>query len=297
MDPAVPRRTGPATRVPAAASTRAPAWLSGPEVTARVLASSTRAAYLLPLDSTGPDSTASDVLALVGPEALRLPGAVLVPGAGPTTLHLRTGDTVTVGRGRVHGSTAAVLEVRRSWRPRRLTRGTWAGAAATVEAIDAAPLRPGRDDLAQLATDALADPAAVRALLGLGPGLTPSGDDVLCGMLLVLGATSGPAAVRTLHRSLADAVVRDVGRTTALSATLLRSALDGYAVPPVLDLLTSAQLAPGGCAAEHLVRAVTDVGHSSGSDLLVGVRAALRLVLAHPAQPDSIPIPPVPREA
>ncbi len=303
MDAAVTRRGsrgGPATPVPAAASTRAPAWLGGPAVPARVLAASTPATYLLPLDATGPGTgTGPDVLALVGPDALRLPGAVLVPGAGPTALGLRPGDTVTVGGGRVHGS-VAVLEVRRSWRPRRLPRGTWAGAADLLDAVGTAPLRPGRDDLPQLAADALADPAAARALLGLGPGLTPSGDDVLCGMLLVLGATSGPATVRALHRALADAVARDLGRTTALSATLLRSALDGYAVPPVLGLLTSAQLTPARSTPPDLagaVRAVTEVGHSSGSDLLLGVRAALELVLAHATQPDPIPISPVPREA
>lgn len=295
MDPAVLRRTGPATLVPAAASTRAPSWLSGRAVRVRVLAASAPATYLLPSEGSG-----SDVLALVGPDALRLPGAVLVPATGGlASLRLRAGDTVTVAHGRVHAP-GAVLEVRRSWRPRRLARGSWAGAAATLVALGAASLTPGRDDLPRLAADALADPAAVTSLVGLGPGLTPSGDDVLCGMLLVLGATSGPAPLRSLHRSLADAVLRSLDRTSALSATLLRAALDGYAVPPVLNLLASAQHAqhaPRGCSAEHrsaadlpaLVRAVTAVGHSSGSDLLVGVRAALDLVPAHPARPHTRP--------
>ncbi|RIK16307.1 MAG: hypothetical protein DCC50_05330 [Acidobacteria bacterium] len=75
-------------------------------------------------------------------------------------------------------------------------------------------------------------------------------------------------------------------RTTALSVTLLRDAREGYGVPPVLDLLAAARRGPGaGADLATLARAVTRVGHSSGSDLLVGVRTALTHLLATAPSP------------
>ncbi|AXH96853.1 DUF2877 domain-containing protein [Ornithinimicrobium avium] len=287
---------------PAAASTRAPGWLWGPAVGARVLASSGSAAYLLPVGMppgmppgapAGPPagSPTADVLALVSPDALRLPGAVLVPGPGDlAALRLAVGATVAVGEGRVQGS-GAQLQVRRSWLPRPVPSGSWPAAPEVVTALDGLALRPGRADLGPLAAEALHDPVpGVAALVGLGPGLTPSGDDVLCGMLLVLGAAGHPD-----RAALADAVRGSLHRTTALSATLLRDALDGYAVPPVRDLLAAAQHGPGpgdgGAGLTVLARAVTRIGHSSGSDLLVGVRTALEHLLATSVhtRPDPVP--------
>lgn len=278
MERAVVQRTAPA-----AASTRAPGWLLGPPAPARVLAASALAAYLLPADAAAADAARdADVLALVGPDALRLPGAVLLPTPGDlAALRLSTGATVTVGDGTVQAR-GARLQVRRSWLPRRVPAGPWAAGGELAAVLHGIPLGAGREDLGRLAEGALRDPAAgVAALVGLGPGLTPSGDDVLCGMLLVLGALDPPA-----HGALAAAVRDALHRTTALSATLLRDALEGYAVPPVLDLLAAARRGPGaGPDLATLARAVTRVGHSSGSDLLVGVRTALTHLLAPAPSP------------
>ncbi len=60
----------------------------------------------------------------------------------------------------------------------------------------------------------------LRHRLGLGPGLTPEADDELAGHLLVAAATGAP--VPELEPQL--------HRTTALSASLLRAAAQGYAV-------------------------------------------------------------------
>ena len=61
----------------------------------------------------------------------------------------------------------------------------------------------------------------VAALLGRGPGLTPSGDDVLAGYLL------GCRAFGIAGKGVRFAVLRSApGATTTLSAALLRQAAD-----------------------------------------------------------------------
>lgn len=267
------------TVVPCAASTLAPGWLHQAEVPARVLSSFAGAAYLLPVEPSRDD----EVLALVGPEALRLPGAVLVPDGGVGRSGLRQGGTVLVGAGRVRGP-SAVLEVRRTWTPRPVDPADLLEphrarvVRRVVRAIDSTPYRPGRPDLGQLAAAVLRDPGQVVGLLGLGPGLTPSGDDVVAGLLLTLraaGRHDGPRA-----RALAVDVVGALGRTTALSGTLLRAAARGYAVPPVVELLAAMRGPTPADRVGPLVRAVAAIGHSSGADLLVGVSAVLTEVLA-----------------
>lgn len=128
--------------------------------------------------------------------------------------------------------------------------------------------------------DAVAVDGHVRGLLGLGPGLTPAGDDVLCGLLVglrVLARRLGkphPGIAGALP-VLIDAVQRAApGRTTALSRTLLWQACRGVAPQPVLDVLCT--LGSGKtCGLDALLA----IGHSSGSDLLTGVCLAVMSVL------------------
>ena len=109
------------------------------------------------------------------------------------------------------------------------------------------------------------DAAAVERLVGRGDGLTPLGDDILCGWL----ATHRAAGVPT---PAVDAAVRALmPRTTLLSATLLDCALHGEVLPQF-----AAYLSALGTSAEH--RRTTDleaVGHTSGAGLLYGARLAL----------------------
>jgi len=102
-------------------------------------------------------------------------------------------------------------------------------------------------------------------LLGCGDGLTPYGDDVLCGWLAIHRAAGVPTP------DLDEEVRRLLPRTTLLSATLLDCALRGEVVPEfaayVAALGTAAQL-----DAEAALRSV---GGSSGAGLLEGARWAL----------------------
>jgi hypothetical protein len=103
-----------------------------------------------------------------------------------------------------------------------------------------------------------------RQLVGRGPGLTPEGDDELAGHLLVLAAVGG--AVPDLEPEL--------HRTTALSASLLRAAARGYAVPEVVAYVDA--VLAGDAATEDLLRPqVGAIGHTSGPALLRGIDTAL----------------------
>jgi hypothetical protein len=116
-----------------------------------------------------------------------------------------------------------------------------------------------------------------RQLSGLGPGLTPSGDDLLAGLALGFRAARG-----ALPDALAAAILTAVdGRTTDLAIVRVQHAVAGRAdeaVHRVLALLVGGPVT-GGSDVENAVRAVLDYGHSSGADTLVGLIVGLRLGL------------------
>lgn len=113
-------------------------------------------------------------------------------------------------------------------------------------------------------------------LLGLGPGLTPAGDDVLCGLLAglsVLGRRSshqGHQCMLTLAVLTNRILTEAPRRTTSLSSTLLQSAADGVVTEPLLHVLESA----GSRTRMKGTDEVLMIGHSSGSDMLTGALLA-----------------------
>jgi Protein of unknown function (DUF2877) len=112
---------------------------------------------------------------------------------------------------------------------------------------------------------------AVWDLIGLGPGLTPSGDDFLAGALALLDAL----AKRKAHAALARAITTAPrGLTSPLSHCLLSAATHGH-VGERLSLAVAAVVAGDVGAA---IAAIRTIGHSSGWDMLVGATAALRVV-------------------
>ena len=119
--------------------------------------------------------------------------------------------------------------------------------------------QPGLDALERwLVGNALGDEAAL--LIGLGPGLTPSGDDYLAGMLV---------ALRLIGRGgQADALWRWLGarlqeRTSAISAAHLAAAAAGEAHEALHAVLN------GSLEMDRL----DAVGHCSGWDALAGAVA------------------------
>ena len=144
------------------------------------------------------------------------------------------------------------------------------------------PLDHAADDArAFLRACAADDPDAATVvgerLLGLGPGLTPAGDDLVGAALFArrLVAGSGIGGAGRWH-AVADVMRAQAAvRTHRISAVLLGDMLDGEAYAPLHDL--AAALA-GRSSLETTIDAaarLTRVGHSSGWDMLAGFLGAL----------------------
>ena len=107
--------------------------------------------------------------------------------------------------------------------------------------------------------------------MGLGPGLTPAGDDVLAGALATLPAFGA----QRLAEALARQVRFRMPATTVLSAALLDRACAGEAVPELTGLLRACA-GSGAPRVADAVAALGRVGHTSGTALGHGALAALR---------------------
>lgn len=241
------------------------------------------------------DEGTRHIVALVAADGTCLPNSLVLDRQGDAR-RLGTvgpGDTVTIAHGTLVLGDVTVQVT--SWADRRLhltavdpcelaARLEWAEWLLARQAHLPDPLRDRLDDVCSsaLAADREAAFDAAMALLGLGPGLTPSGDDLLAGLV---------AAGRTVARALpgvgaTDRLLEQLGgdlaeaaweRTTRLSATLLwhaaRAELAAPARAVLLGLAGRTRLAPA-------VHRLLALGHTSGRDLAHGITAGLRLGLA-----------------
>ncbi|MGI5863241.1 MAG: DUF2877 domain-containing protein, partial [Myxococcales bacterium] len=119
----------------------------------------------------------------------------------------------------------------------------------------------------------------VAALVGLGPGSTPTGDDLLTGLaacLLRLGAdsvlrkTSSAAFLAALKTS-------PRGRTTDTAAEMLRNAADGAFPEALVDFVTQLgdeQTEPE--ALQSAADALAELGAQTGTDMLAGALSLAR---------------------
>lgn len=207
---------------------------------------------------------------------LRLPGGLLaltttgVPSGpiharGPIPIHrLSAGDAVIAEGGRLRAGPVAVdLAGATVWAgalPDR--RRLAAGAALGLDLLATAP----PSALETLGVDPEDLPGAVAALCGRGPGLTPAGDDVLAGILLL---AQDPAAAALV----AEAPTNDIARAFLIWAA------QGQSIEPVhrfLAATVAGDRAAGAAALGDLLR----FGHSSGADLAAGLGLGLRAVIA-----------------
>lgn len=112
---------------------------------------------------------------------------------------------------------------------------------------------------------------AVAALVGLGAGLTPSGDDFLCGFLAAV-RTCAPGLLEDreeLVKALAAAVAGNRQRTTRISAFLLQCATQNFWSLPLVDL-AEALAVDREPEALRALEELCSLGHSSGSDIATG---------------------------
>ncbi|MFT4105862.1 MAG: DUF2877 domain-containing protein [Lacrimispora sp.] len=116
---------------------------------------------------------------------------------------------------------------------------------------------------------------AAEALLGLGYGLTPSGDDYLSGLLLTLHIPGGPLEDwAKIGRTVAN--VAEVS-TTDIGAWELNHAARGLPRQDMAGFLES--LFAGDGAYVTYLDKIISVGSLSGTDIATGILAGLRLAL------------------
>lgn len=127
--------------------------------------------------------------------------------------------------------------------------------------------------------------APVRALVGFGSGLTPSGDDVLAGLILVGRAFElGRRHPVGWMQPLLVETRRVLPRTTPVSAAYLEYAIAGRttALQEEVFVAMSRDLETQN---EQAIDRMLAFGATSGADFLVGVRVGLDMVKARLARP------------
>ncbi len=117
-------------------------------------------------------------------------------------------------------------------------------------------------------------PLLAEALIGYGGGLTPSGDDLLLGMLLALHRWGDALGLKTdLSKLKADLAFLAQTRTTAISAGLIACAGDGLSDERLIRALDALMgvLPPS----EKILDELLGWGNSSGLDALTGMLLTL----------------------
>ena len=258
------------------------------------------------------------VIAISAPDAVRLPNAVIasIPAGTVTTTAASaafhpdaTKDTkttkaiqpasiVTTGGGaiRVDG---LIVQARRWWDPspvfgplsrERLDRGAAVLSQACRQAVPGPALADHDGPRILAARCAAGDLAGAvdqaERLVGLGAGIVPGGDGVLCGLLLALRLLGGAIAGGTRAVWLADWLSAAVTgyaseRTTPLAASLLYCASRGQAPAEVAAVLHGvAGEDPVEPAARRLLTARTAAALGTADlawGLVAGCRAAQAL--------------------
>ena len=208
------------------------------------------------------------------------------------------GGIIHVGRGAVHIG-GLTVHARRWWDPSpvlgplsrgRLDQGAAVLSQACRQAIPGPALRDHEGPKALAASCAVGDLAGAveqaERLVGLGAGIVPGGDSVLCGLLLALrllgGAIPGGTRAVWLADWLSAAVTSYASeRTTPLAASLLCCAARGQAPAEVAAVLRGvAGEDPVEPAARRLLAARTAVALGTADlawGLVAGCRAAQAL--------------------
>ncbi|MBI5033514.1 MAG: DUF2877 domain-containing protein [Chloroflexi bacterium] len=111
-----------------------------------------------------------------------------------------------------------------------------------------------------------------RALIGLGQGLTPSGDDFIGGMLFATYhlKIAFPGIIEWKQKSIDDLLAWARDKTNAISYTILRDHASGQSVDALHDLMNALLIGKGSEELITLAQRLINVGNTSGWDMLAG---------------------------
>lgn len=220
-----------------------------------------------------------DVLALVSPRIgpgpfsllLQRPLSPLNDHRAPAVVDAQT-QTLSVGSLLVTADQATTWHPRPPWSRLRGVAPARLPPPRPLPAAIAAPLKQLLRGLA--ADDATRCQAAVGALAGRGPGLTPTGDDVLLGVLYALwawrprpGRRPQPVWISERGAPIMKVLVDTAAaRTTTLSAAFLRAAAAGEATAVWHRLVNGRSDRERAAAVDQIL----SIGHTSGADAWAG---------------------------
>lgn len=121
--------------------------------------------------------------------------------------------------------------------------------------------------------DAKASAQAAQNMIGLGPGVTPSGDDILIGFLAGLWSLAGGnQPLLSFIHSFGTALLPLAAQTSEISRTYLYHAARGQFSGSLSNL---AEAIAGEGAVEPAAQIAMRVGHSSGMDSVTGLLIGL----------------------
>lgn len=115
---------------------------------------------------------------------------------------------------------------------------------------------------------------AIHSLIGLGIGLTPSGDDYLVGLCVILMLSGHPA--RKYREDFLAALKKGKEKTTLLSAITLEAAINQRYRQVIGDLIEKI-VRDDRYLIIHTINEIKKVGSSSGCDMLFGMADACLL--------------------
>ncbi|MDR7544695.1 MAG: DUF2877 domain-containing protein [Armatimonadota bacterium] len=206
----------------------------------------------------------------VGPHAVVVTGADVwdpaLPQPTAPTGHMRTLRAVEaeLRAGASRESVVALLEP-----PARPVRED-PGQCAAADRL--APIRGGLEVIGRFLAGCASVEDVTRAVAsgvaGRGPGLTPSGDDLLAGVMHAITVWPHIAAPAGGVRAREALAAGAIGRTTRISAAYLRAAAGGLAAEPWHGLVRS--LDRSASAVKAAARRILAMGHTSGADALTG---------------------------
>jgi AAA+ ATPase superfamily predicted ATPase len=113
--------------------------------------------------------------------------------------------------------------------------------------------------------------------VGLGSGLTPSGDDFLGGMFFVfnfLRKNYAASFVFELSR-ISEFIDRNQEKTNLISLTMLKDLANGQAPAPLYELVNSLMDHQPIESSINSALLITQIGHSTGWDMLTGILVGL----------------------
>lgn len=116
----------------------------------------------------------------------------------------------------------------------------------------------------------------IRKLIGLGHGLTPSGDDFLTGFCLILN--SSEAIDKEVIAIFNEAIEDEMKQTNLISQNQLKLAIKRQALKPIIQLINQLNEEPNSPQIEETLLEIISIGSSSGSDILFGILEGIKVI-------------------